>query len=106
MSANLPRATYTDNPADMAPLHKHLDNVLDDLDESYLGKKFGHFIDGDFVAGENHYEVFSPADSNRLMGSFADAGIGDVDKAVAAARAAYQQWLPSHGKIASRQCAK
>lgn len=92
MSANLPRVTYTDNPADMAPLHKHLDEVLAGLDETYLGKEFGHFINGEFVDGKNHYEVFSPADNERLMGRFADADADDVDLAVAAARAAFQKW--------------
>ncbi|MCA0943831.1 aldehyde dehydrogenase family protein [Salipiger pacificus] len=92
MSENLPRVTYTDNPADMTPLHLHLDNVLEGLDDTYLGKEFGHFINGEWVAGSKHYEVYSPADSARFMGTFSDATEAEIDQAVTAARAAFGEW--------------
>ncbi|MCU1413521.1 MAG: betaine-aldehyde dehydrogenase [Microbacteriaceae bacterium] len=55
----------------------------------HLKKSYGLFIDGDFVAGSGRsFTTISPADEHSIA-EIASADAGDVDRAVAAARKAY-----------------
>jgi acyl-CoA reductase-like NAD-dependent aldehyde dehydrogenase len=55
----------------------------------HLKKSYGLFIDGDFVPGSGKpFATISPADEHTIA-EVASADAGDVDRAVAAARAAY-----------------
>jgi aldehyde dehydrogenase (NAD+) len=57
------------------------------------GRSFGHFIGGRFqppAAGEM-FETINPADG-KVLASVAQGGVDDVDRAVAAARAAQAGW--------------
>ncbi|MBL8787003.1 MAG: aldehyde dehydrogenase family protein [Deltaproteobacteria bacterium] len=54
-------------------------------------KRLTHFIDGAFVDGDNHFPVINPATEEQIAESpYADAAT--VDKAVAAARRAYDKY--------------
>jgi aldehyde dehydrogenase (NAD+) len=58
---------------------------------------YGLFIDGDFVEGDESFKSISPA-SEEVLAEVAMASEADVDRAVAAARRAYEQvWGPMPG---------
>ena len=60
------------------------------------GRKFGHFINGEFVKSKKHFKTKNPADGEFL----ADVGDGsskDVDAAVKAARKAQAGWAKLSG---------
>lgn len=60
-------------------------------DHVKLNKRYGLFIDGDFVAPEKgrYFDTVNPATEEKLS-RVAEASSADVDKAVSAARKAYQ----------------
>src|SRR3990172_605664 len=67
-----------------------------------------NFIDGTWensLTGET-FENKNPADADQLVGVVVKSGKGDVDKAVKAAREAYQSWrlfpAPRRGEIIFR----
>jgi len=61
-------------------------------------KEIGHFINGVFVPGENHFDVINPATED-VIATCASADAAMVDRAVAAARNAYDKyWRPMSGK--------
>ena len=55
---------------------------------------FGNYIDGEWMpaASGKTFENRNPADTSELVGRFADSGPEDVERAVAAAKAAYPRW--------------
>ena len=58
---------------------------------------YGLFIDGEFVDGAGSFKSVSPA-SEEVLAEVAEASAADVDRAVAAARRAYEQvWGPMPG---------
>jgi alpha-ketoglutaric semialdehyde dehydrogenase len=73
-----------------------------------MSDTFGNYIDGRWTgAGSGRsFENRNPADTSELIGTFADSGPEDVEKAVAAARAASPGWkalpAPRRGEILYR----
>jgi acyl-CoA reductase-like NAD-dependent aldehyde dehydrogenase len=69
---------------------------------------YGNFIDGRWVpaASGRTFENRSPADTTDLIGTFAESGPEDVERAVAAAREAFPRWravpAPKRGEILYR----
>lgn len=63
------------------------------------GGTFGHFINGQFVAGSDHFDSVEPATGNHLA-KLAKGTHADVDAAVEAARKAQAKWavLPGHAR--------
>ncbi len=59
-------------------------------------RKFGHFINGDFVSGTDHFETINPATGTTLA-LISHATVSDVDNAVAAANTAFTAWSTSSG---------
>jgi aldehyde dehydrogenase (NAD+) len=60
--------------------------------------KYGHFIDGKFVAGKKHFATINPA-TEEVLSQISLGGLSDVDKAVAAAQKAYTKtWSKLSGK--------
>src|SRR5262249_21353458 len=58
---------------------------------------YGLFIDGDFVDGAGSFKSISPS-SEEVLAEVAEASDADVDRAVAAARRAYERvWGPMPG---------
>jgi aldehyde dehydrogenase (NAD+) len=59
---------------------------------------YGLFIDGEFVDGEGRFKTINPA-TEEVLAEVVDAGSEDVDRAVAAARRAFDQvWGPMPGR--------
>ncbi len=73
-----------------------------------MEKSFGNYIAGAWVpAGSGRtFENRNPADTSERLGTFADSGPEDVERAVAAAREAYPKWralpAPKRGEILFR----
>ena len=70
--------------------------------ESWLerhGRRFGHYIAGDFTAPKGDFDTKNPADGAQLA-SLSQASASDVARAVAAAREAQPAWhaLGGHGR--------
>jgi len=69
---------------------------------------YGNYIGGQWrgAASGRTFENRNPADTTDLIGTFADSGPEDVDKAVAAAREAFPKWralpAPRRGEILYR----
>ncbi len=60
--------------------------------------KYGHFINGSFVAGKKHFPTINPA-TEEILSHIALGGTSDVDKAVMAAQKAYTKtWSKLSGK--------
>ena len=81
---------YGPAPEDAAPAHAWL--------EAH-GRAFGHFIDGRFTPGRDHFDSVDPA-TGRPLARIAQAGADEVDAAVEAARRAQPGWgaLPGHAR--------
>ncbi len=69
---------------------------------------YGNYIDGKWVpaASGRTFENRNPADTQDLIGTFAESGPEDVERAVAAAREAFPRWralpAPKRGEILYR----
>ena len=57
---------------------------------------FGHFINGAFTAPADTFDVLNPA-TGEVLTQVSQAGAGDVDTAIAAARAAQAEWAAKSG---------
>jgi aldehyde dehydrogenase (NAD+) len=82
---------YGPAPEAVAPAHAWLDAHQ---------RRFGHFIGGTWTAGEGEsFETLNPA-TGKPLARLAQATAADVDRAVAAARAAQPAWwaLGGHGR--------
>jgi 1-pyrroline-5-carboxylate dehydrogenase len=85
------KITYATMSADSEELHKgYRDGIA--AAKSSFGKDYPFYVDGQERTGEDLAEERSPIDSEILIGRFAQAGAGDVDAAVRAARAAARDW--------------
>ncbi|HUF56278.1 MAG TPA: aldehyde dehydrogenase family protein, partial [Thermohalobaculum sp.] len=51
-----------------------------------------NYVAGEWVAGESEIENRNPSDLSDLIGTYAQAGAGQLDDAIAAARTAQRQW--------------
>ena len=73
-----------------------------------MATRYGNFIGGEWkdAASSRTFDNRNPADTTDLVGSFADSGPEDVERAVAAAREAFPHWkalpAPKRGEILYR----
>ena len=73
-----------------------------------MPESFGNYIAGAWepASSGKTFENRNPADTSELVGVFADSGPEDVERAVAAARAAFPRWkalpAPKRGEILYR----
>jgi acyl-CoA reductase-like NAD-dependent aldehyde dehydrogenase len=88
MSFKLTYSTMYNPPLEM---HQCFDAALATI-RADLGRRHGLYINGCDVPGESFISKYSPADSELLLGHFAEASGDDAVRAVAAARAAYPAW--------------
>jgi 1-pyrroline-5-carboxylate dehydrogenase len=87
----LPRVTYSNIGVDFSPVHDKLDRDIPAFKQT-LGRFHPNRIAGRADEAGRRYEVRSPIDRRLLIGSFVEASSDAVDRAVAAARAAYPRW--------------
>jgi 1-pyrroline-5-carboxylate dehydrogenase len=85
------KITYATLRADNEELHSAFEAAAEHV-RATLGQSHRNFIDGEWRDGDGTFEARSPIDRNILLGTFAIATSGDVDAAVAAARAAQPAW--------------
>jgi 1-pyrroline-5-carboxylate dehydrogenase len=85
------KITYATLRADNEALHAQFEAGLASA-RSSLGGHHRNSIGGAWRDGDGTFEVRSPIDTHIVLGSFARASTGDVDEAVAAARAAQPAW--------------
>src|SRR4029078_10032912 len=88
MSYKLTYSTMFDPPPEM---HARFDAAMRDV-RSQLGRRYALHINGVDVDTANAREQRSPIDRDCLLGSFAQAGTQDVDRAMSAAAAAFPKW--------------
>src|ERR1051326_8994815 len=65
------------------------------------GRKFGHFIDGEWKRAKAHFDVINPA-NGKTLASVAQGSSSDVDAAVGAARRALKGWQKLSGHDRAR----
>jgi aldehyde dehydrogenase (NAD+) len=64
-------------------------------------RTFGHFIDGTFVPGKDHFETVNPSTCQTLA-RISHASFSDVDHAVSAANRALSEWSKSSGFVRAK----
>src|ERR1700745_4130654 len=88
MNFKLTYATMFNPPAEM---HTRFDAALTELNRS-LGAPHPLYINGGNRITAKHDTRRSPIDQRRILGHFSLATVDDVNDAMAAARAAFQEW--------------
>jgi 1-pyrroline-5-carboxylate dehydrogenase len=72
-------------------LHQYYDAAVQQA-HAGLGQTHRLYIGGQWVAAAATYTTTSPIDTNLQLGRFQDGDAADIDRAVAAARAAFPAW--------------
>ena len=85
------KVTYSTLGSPDPLLHQYFEEDVAEL-KANLGKTYNMLINGEWVGGEGSFENRSPINTNWLLGSFAKATDEHVNRAVAAAKAAYPAW--------------
>jgi 1-pyrroline-5-carboxylate dehydrogenase len=86
------KITYTSTSGDLGDFHRRFDEALAGVRRA-AGARHPFYVAGEAV--ESRLEPLvkrSPIDTSVVLGTFACAGGGDVDRAVASARAAQRAW--------------
>ncbi len=91
MSLKLTYASMFNPPAE---LHQKFDAAMQSV-SSQLGRVHALHLAGDDHAGAHNEPRYSPIDQRILLGQFALAGADDVERAMAAAQAAFPRWRAS-----------
>ena len=85
------RVTYATMSADNEELHAGYDEGIEAA-KAELGRFHPAVVNGEEREGDGSYELRSPIDDQIVLGTFAQATVGDVDDAVAAAKASALDW--------------
>ncbi len=85
------KVTYSTLGSPDPLLHQYFDEDVAAL-KANLGKSYPMLIDGEWVVGEGSFENRSPINTDWLLGNFAQASDRHVERAVAAAKAAFPAW--------------
>jgi acyl-CoA reductase-like NAD-dependent aldehyde dehydrogenase len=88
MTYKLTYSTMFDPPPEM---HARFDAAMREV-RSQLGRRYALHINGADVDAATARDKRSPIDRDWLLGSFAQAGAAEVDRAMAAAAAAFPKW--------------
>src|SRR3954470_3643209 len=107
MPPPLPRVTYSNVADDFSAVHAHLDALLLAVRANLLGRTRPNLIAGREDEDGVRYTAPSPINRDWPLGSFFAASSGAVDRAVAAAGAAYPDWSrrPWAERVAALRCA-
>ncbi|MDE2856923.1 MAG: aldehyde dehydrogenase family protein [Chloroflexota bacterium] len=85
------KVTYSTLGSPDPLLHEYFDEDVAEL-RANLGKTYQMYIDGEWVEGDGSFENRSPINTDWVLGEFAQANDAHVDRAVAAAKAAFPGW--------------
>src|SRR5215207_4967181 len=104
MTPPLPRVTYSNIADDFSGVHAHLDSLLPAVRADLLGRTRPNLIAGREDEDGVRYTASSPINRDWPLGSFFAASSGAVDRAVAAAGAAYPDWSRRARRGAAPRC--
>ncbi len=85
------KVTYSTLGSPDPLLHEYFDEDVAEL-RANLGKSYDMYINGEWIAGDGSFTNRSPINTDWVLGDFARAGDAHVDRAVAAAKAAFPGW--------------
>jgi 1-pyrroline-5-carboxylate dehydrogenase len=86
------KITYATMTGDqMEELHRELDRTIDQVRAAF-GRHHPLMIAGQAVVANREFETSSPIDTRLILGTWQQAGPGEVTRAIAAARAAFPEW--------------
>lgn len=85
------KVTYSTLGSPDPLLHQYFDEDVAELKRN-LGKTYPMYIDGEWLGAADTFESRSPVNTDWLMGNFAAATDAHVNRAVAAAQAAFPAW--------------
>ena len=88
---NEPMADFT-----KAEVRAHFEAALAEV-RTRLGRTYPLFIDGSEVHTEDTLDSVNPAEPTEVIGSICQAGIGEVDQALTAAKTAQEAWAAVPG---------
>lgn len=91
MAAPAQKITYTATPDQIEAMHDEFDSALEAITSEY-GKTYPLIIDGEEITGCDTFDVRPPADRRVVLARFQKGTSQDVDRAVAAAKAAFPLW--------------
>ncbi|HEY0838465.1 MAG TPA: aldehyde dehydrogenase family protein [Azospirillum sp.] len=91
-SAALPRVTYSNIATDFTPVHDHLDRLIPEVKATLLGRDRPNRIAGRADEDGAWYAAHSPIDARVALGRFVETAPAAIDRAVAAAQAAFPDW--------------
>ncbi|MDQ3524880.1 MAG: aldehyde dehydrogenase family protein, partial [Chloroflexota bacterium] len=91
MAASAQKITYTATPEQIESMHEEFDEALEAIKADY-GATYPLIIDGEEITGRETFDVRPPANRSVVLGSFQKGTAEDVDRAVAAANAAFRAW--------------
>ena len=95
------KVTYSTLGSPDPLLHEYFEEDVAEL-KNNLGQRYNMLINGEWVEGEATFENRSPINTDWLLGVFARGSAEHVDRAVAAAKAAFPAWRDRHW---SERCA-
>ena len=85
------KVTYSSLSSPDPLLHDYYEEDVQ-LARANLGGTYPMYIEGEWISSERTFTKDSPIDTNLIIGQFPHASRQDVDRAVAAAKAAYPKW--------------
>ena len=91
MAATDLKITYTSTPEQIEAMHSYFDDAISEV-RGELGRTYPLIIDGEEITGRETFDVHAPADRRTLVGVFQKGTADDVERAVAAAKAAFPAW--------------
>lgn len=91
MSKKKFKITYSTLSSPDPALHEHFDAALEQV-RSNLGQTHQMLINGQWLNAQRTFSTVSPVDTSITMGHFQDGDADDVNRAVAAAKAAFPAW--------------
>jgi 1-pyrroline-5-carboxylate dehydrogenase len=91
MTVSDPKITYTATPDQIEAMHGRFDEALAAIEKEF-GTSYPQIINGEDRFGSTSFEVVAPADTSRVLAVFPKGTSGDIDDAVAAARAYAPAW--------------
>ncbi|MGH2786683.1 MAG: aldehyde dehydrogenase family protein [Actinomycetota bacterium] len=85
------KITYSTLSADNPQMHKNYEEGIETA-RSWFGRDYPFYVNGDARTSDRTEEERSPIDNDILIGRFSTATDADVEDAVKAAQASYEEW--------------
>lgn len=93
------KVTYSTLSSPDPLLHQYFEEDVAEAKANF-GQTHPMYINGEWVMADETFTKISPVNKEWTVGTFQEADKGDVDTAVAAAKAAFPGWRDTPGKSA------